>query len=175
MSTDCLPPGGVSTYTKGMTQPSVWQYWSPLDYQGEQLTVRADQILREAADLIAQGWTQYATVRNARDEALSDDARQPDIAAWSLAGAVEWVAQLHDGLDSDWELVGSDALLALGDTLTQRGELPNLAWAEQPKFQRVMDQLLELLPQWNDAPGREAAEVIALLHEAADRYQRLPR
>jgi hypothetical protein len=104
-------------------------------------------MLQEARGLLLRGWSRGAQARDARGQIVlpwSDDA-----AAWSLLGALLATWQVHDMLDADFVAHRADAQ-ALGDATQALGEATGTA----------------ALDQWNDAEGRNLAEVIAAVDGA---------
>jgi hypothetical protein len=104
-------------------------------------------MLQEARGLLLRGWSRGAQARDAQGQIVlpwSDDA-----AAWSLLGALLATWQVHDMLDADFVAHRADAQ-ALGDATQALGEATGTA----------------ALDQWNDAEGRNLAEVIAAVDGA---------
>jgi hypothetical protein len=107
----------------------------------------AAAMLQEARGLLLRGWSRGAQARDARGQVVppwSDDA-----AAWSLLGALLATWQVHDMLDADFVAHRADAQ-ALGDATQALGEATGTA----------------ALDQWNDAEGRDLAEVVAAVDRA---------
>ena len=106
-------------------------------------------VLRGAHELLASGWCQGADARDASGRAVEpwDDRAT----AWSLLGAL--VAQTEPARLESGELTVAAlrrAVGALAEVLTA-----------------------ESLSEWNDAPGRDAAEVANILTRAISRLDAL--
>ena len=103
----------------------------------------ASIILTDARDLVARGWCQTDDARDARGATVPPGS--PDACCWSLLGAIVASSGGPERLRSDRRTLAdvAKASLAVG-----------LATGE------------ESLRDWNDAPGRTSAEVIAAFDEA---------
>ena len=104
-------------------------------------------MLQEARNLLLRGWSRGGQARDVRGRVVlpwSDDA-----AAWSLLGALLATWQVHDMSDADFVAHRADAQ-ALGDATEALGEATGTA----------------ALDQWNDADGRDLAEVVAAVDRA---------
>jgi hypothetical protein len=104
-------------------------------------------MLQEARGLLLRGWSRGAQARDAQGRVVlpwSDDS-----AAWSLLGALLATWQVHDMLDADFVAHRADAQ-ALGDATEALGEATGSA----------------ALDQWNDAEGRNLAEVLMAVDRA---------
>ena len=104
-------------------------------------------MLQEARGLLLRGWSRGAQARDARGQVVlpwSDDAT-----AWSLLGALLATWQVHDMEDADFVAHRADAR-ALGDATQALGEATGTS----------------ALDQWNDAEGRNLAEVVGAVDRA---------
>ena len=107
----------------------------------------AAAMLHEARGLLLRGWSRGAQARDAQGQVVlpwSDEAT-----AWSLLGALLATWQVHDMLDADFVAHRADAQ-ALGDATEALGEATGTA----------------ALDQWNDAEGRNVAEVVGAVDRA---------
>ena len=105
-------------------------------------------LLAHARNLIASAWTQHADARDV--VGLAVDPWKPDAVSWSLLGAL--VASYDRLLSADGQ---GDAVAALRHACTLLAP--------------VVDS--ESLSDWNDAPERTQADVLAALDEAQLRAQ----
>jgi hypothetical protein len=108
----------------------------------------AAAMLSEARGLLLRGWSRGAQARDAQGRVVlpwSDDA-----SSWSLLGALLATWQVHDMADADFVAHRADAR-ALGDATQALGEATGTA----------------ALDRWNDAEGRNLAEVVAAVDRAA--------
>lgn len=108
----------------------------------------AAAMLQEARGLLLRGWSRGAQARDGQGRVVlpwSDDA-----SSWSLLGALLATWQVHDMADADFVAHRADAR-ALGDATEALGDATGSA----------------ALDQWNDADGRNLAEVVAAVERAA--------
>jgi hypothetical protein len=104
-------------------------------------------MLQEARGLLLRGWSRGAQARDAQGQVVlpwSDEA-----SSWSLLGALLATWQVHDMEDADFVAHRADAR-ALGDATQALGEATGTA----------------ALDRWNDAEGRNLAEVVAAVERA---------
>lgn len=98
-------------------------------------------LLREARELIAQGWTQHAFARDAQGEICA--ASEAVATCWCIRGAVRRVCLTGESSESPlWGKV----LHTLSTTLGRGG-----------------------LAEWNDAPERTKEEVLSLFDRAIEK------
>jgi hypothetical protein len=104
--------------------------------------------LEEARSLLLRGWCTRAQARD--DEGLVVPAWSDEASSWSLLGALlaSWQS-IDDDLDADFAAHTAEAL-ALGDATQALGEATGTA----------------ALDVWNDAPGRNVADVITAVNDA---------
>jgi hypothetical protein len=108
----------------------------------------AAELLECARDRVARGWTQHAEARD--DAGAPVDPWRPQAVAWSLLGTI----------------------VASYDELARRRPefgLDQLAVALHWLAGHVDD---DSLVAWNDAPGREQADVVAALQQAIESGRR---
>ena len=104
-------------------------------------------MLQEARGLLLRGWSRGAQARDTWGQVVlpwSDEA-----SSWSLLGALLATWQVHDMEDADFVAHRDDAR-ALGDATQALGEATGTA----------------ALDRWNDAEGRNLAEVVAAVERA---------
>jgi hypothetical protein len=110
----------------------------------------AAAMLQEARGLLLRGWSRGAQARDPEGHvvlAWSDEA-----ASWSLLGALLATWHKHDDLeDADFVAHRADAR-ALGDATQALGEATGTA----------------ALDQWNDADGRDLADVLTAVELALE-------
>lgn len=105
--------------------------------------------LRDAADLIeTKGWTQGAIARH--EDGGETDADDPDAACFCVNGAM-WAVTRQAPRDGTFS--------ALYDTARSR------------LYHEICNEGYDMTEEWNDAPGRTAAEVIAKLRETAEKVE----
>lgn len=100
--------------------------------------------LSQAHDRIALSWAQGTEARNTHGAAV--DPWDADAASWSLLGALVAVYAEFEKSDSEGDALGAlaRACVRLSDTIDG-----------------------DSLADWNDAPGRTQADVLAALADAA--------
>ena len=108
--------------------------------------MKTHDVLRRAADLVDQGWTQGAFARSATGQACR--SWDSDAASFCLVGALD-VASYQ--ASAHVYSIYSSCLTVLRTLLKKRGELGNG----------------KDLQAWNDNPDRKKREVVDLLLEAA--------
>jgi hypothetical protein len=110
----------------------------------------AAAMLQEARGLLLRGWSRGAQARDSEGQvvlAWSDEA-----ASWSLLGALLATWHKHDDLEyADFVAHRADAR-ALGDATQALGEATGTA----------------ALDQWNDADGRDLADVLTAVELALE-------
>ena len=110
--------------------------------------MKTHDVLRRAADLVDQGWTQGTSARLA--DGTKTSFSDPDAASFCIAGAVCAAIAKGEGFSDG---CFSSSIAALRDFLKNRSEI-DLAEEED-------------LGAWNDKPFRKKREVVDLLLEAA--------
>ena len=113
-------------------------------------TTTASDVLRKAADLIepAEAWTQNAFSRNhdgTTDEANGDAPAADNPVCWCAMGAIAFIAKIDPNDWHAWKISGANDASKAMET-----------YVSGP------------VGDWNDAPERTQAEVVAALRAAAD-------
>ena len=111
-------------------------------------------MLSEARGLLLRGWSMGAQARD--DAGNLVPAWSDDASSWSLLGALlaSWHHHHIEDLNEDVVAHSADAR-ALGDATEALGEAAGTA----------------ALDQWNDAPGRSVAEVLATVDLALEQLE----
>lgn len=112
--------------------------------------LKHSEVLSKAADLIEPegAWTQGAQARNKRGQRVADSAK--NAVCFCASGAIWRAARKAGvaGLSSSGGSIINDAHVALSTVINGRS-------------------LSARIPDWNDAPERTQAEVVAALRQAA--------